>query len=95
MPDKKDYASGTWVRERRFDNGGSVLKVSIKWDRFSEWAATRLDDQGFLRLQITDRKEPDERGYTHTVSRDTWTPTGTTRPTPARTTTPLPGHEIF
>lgn len=72
--EQKNYAKGVFPREKIFKSGGSLLSVSIKTDDFCAWLRGITDDQGWARVNISPRREPSEKGITHTVYEDTWRP---------------------
>ena len=73
--EQKNYAAGMWVREKTFQNGNSILNCSGETEKFVEWLRSITDDQGKFRIGISKRREPSDKGLTHTVWQDTWKPT--------------------
>lgn len=67
-------------KERYFDNGGSVINVIIDLDTL--WLAAKNGDGVFIsntnkkkiRLNVTERRQPDQYGNTHSISVDMWRP---------------------
>jgi hypothetical protein len=70
----KQYVNGMIIKEKTFDNGGNQLKLSIKTEDFVT-QLKELDDNGWVNLIVTRRKEPSDTGITHYSYVDTWKPT--------------------
>tara|TARA_R110000787_G_scaffold66560_3_gene149386 strand:- start:938 stop:1222 length:285 start_codon:yes stop_codon:yes gene_type:complete len=73
MPENKNYLNGAVIKEHAFDNGGTVLKVWIKVDEFSEQLKS-IEKNGSANIVIQKRKEPSEKGVTHYIVEDTYKP---------------------
>jgi hypothetical protein len=71
---EKQYVNGMIIKEKTFDNGGAQLKISIKVEDFAK-QLKELDDNGWVNLIVTRRKEPSDTGITHYSYVDTWKPT--------------------
>jgi transposase len=70
----KQYVNGMIIKEKTFDNGGTQLKVSLKVEELRD-QLKELDDDGWVNLIITRRKEPSDAGVTHYAYVDPWKPT--------------------
>ena len=68
----KTYINKCWIREKKFDNGGSVLNCGFYVDELKEHA----DENGWVNMTIAERREPSEKGYTHYAYKDDWKPKG-------------------
>ena len=66
MADKKFVGSG---REKKFDDGGSVINISIKKADLDSCA---LSEKGYYALTVGQRKETDQYGNTHYVYENTY-----------------------
>ena len=73
MQGKKNYLNGAVIKEHAFDNGGTVLKVWVKVDEFSEQLKS-IEKNGSANIIIQKRKEPSEKGVTHYIVEDTYKP---------------------
>ena len=71
---EKQYVNGMIIKEKTFDNGGSQLKVSVKVEELTK-QLKKLDDDGWVNLIVTRRKEPSDAGVTHYAYVDPWKPT--------------------
>lgn len=71
---EKQYVNGMIIKEKVFDNGGAQLKVSIKTEDFVK-QVKELDDNGWVNLIVTRRKEASDTGVTHYAYVDPWKPT--------------------
>jgi hypothetical protein len=70
---EKKYVNGIIIKEKTFDNGGTQLKISLKTDEVTA-QLKELNDNGWVNLIISRRKEPSETGITHYSYVDTWKP---------------------
>ena len=66
----KTYINKCWIREKKFDSGGSVLNCGFYVDELKEHA----DDNGWVNIAISERRTPNEKGYTHYAYKDEWKP---------------------
>ena len=71
---EKKYVNGLIIKERTFDNGGTQLKASIAVKDLVE-QLKQEDDNGWVNIVITRRKEPSDKGVTHYAYIDPWKPT--------------------
>jgi hypothetical protein len=68
----------SFCKEKEFDNGGSVIKVSINKDDFNELEET---DKGYVNLVVAKRKEVGQFGDTHYIYFDSFKPKAKTSST--------------
>jgi len=71
--EEKKYVNGVVIKEKQFDNGGSILKMSVKVDDFINELKS-ISDNGWANLIINKRKEASDKGITHYVVVDSWKP---------------------
>lgn len=84
----KNFVNGMWVKERKFDNGGSIIKLDCVADKLIEWLKANKNERGYVNIVLSAKREPDEKS-THTAYLDTWKPTiqaGQTTQTPIKKT---------
>lgn len=62
------YIDKCYIREKKFDNGGRVLNCAFGVDELQKLA----DENGWVNLTISKRKEPSENGKTHYAKLDTY-----------------------
>jgi hypothetical protein len=62
------------IVKKEFQSGGSVLKFSFHYDKFVEAVRQHVNVNGYVNLQITQRKTVGQFGDTHCLSVDTWEP---------------------
>lgn len=74
----KIYCNGFFVREKVFDSGRAVMNVAVNVADFIEFA-DKHGSEGYVRIVIEKRREPSDKGITHSVRLDTWKPTGQPR----------------
>lgn len=66
----KIYINMCWLREKVFDDGGSVINCAFNVEELQKHA----DENGWVNMVIKKRREPNEKGYTHYAEKDTWKP---------------------
>lgn len=75
MSDKMYIGNG---KERKFDNGGSVISVSLEIDNlqqiYDSYGYITKTGKRCIRLKVGQRREVGKFGETHTVEVDTWKP---------------------
>ena len=69
MADKK-YINMCWFREKKFDNGGSVINCGFKIEELQKHA----DENGWVNMVIAERKTVSDKGYTHYAYEDEFKP---------------------
>jgi hypothetical protein len=90
MSDKK-YIKGVYLKEKTFNNGGSLISVSIKVDDFIEAIKAVEQNKGYINLNIEKMRETNERGNTHYVCENTWKPANVVSTT---VNTPVPAEIV-
>ena len=68
---EKKYVNGMIFKEKTFDNGGTLLRLSVKVSDFIEELRT-MQDNGWANIIIARRKEPSDTGITHYAYQDEW-----------------------
>lgn len=90
MAEPKQYINGVFITEKTFQDGGSILKMSIpadKIDALAEQLKLAATD-GWTRLVITRLREPKlsktsgKVTSTHSLSVDQWQPGQPAKPQP-------------
>jgi hypothetical protein len=76
MADEKIYIGSG--KERKFDNGGSVINCSICLDDLKKYheqfGSTSEKGRHFLNIKIVQKKQIDQYGKSHSVEVDTYKP---------------------
>lgn len=67
---KKTYLK-SFCKEKEFDNGGSIIKISISKADFNELETT---EKGYVNLVVAKRKEVGQFGDTHYIYLDDFKP---------------------
>jgi len=68
MDKEKIFMNGIFVREKTFDNGGSILNVDIvNVNEFAKQLQQHAKGDGKITLEIKSRREKAENGLTHYV----------------------------
>ena len=73
----KNYINGIVLKEHKFADGGSLLKVSIKVDEFVQNLKSCDNDRDFpewVNTIIARRKTPSDKGITHYMYEDEFKP---------------------
>jgi len=85
--------------EKKFDNGGEILKVSLDFQAllngFAEWGYLTKDGKKKMTLKISRRREVGKYGETHTVEIDTFKPTKQVEQAPIQVQTQKPEQPEF
>mgnify|MGYP003643097797 FL=1 len=76
MSEEKIFINGVFLREREFDNGGSIIKVEIpNVSEFAEQLKNLSNENGKITLDIKSRMNKGENGLTHYMQLNTFIPT--------------------
>ena len=68
MNKEKIFMNGIFVREKTFNNGGSILNVDIvNVNEFAKLLQQHAKSDGKITLEIKSRREKAENGLTHYV----------------------------
>ena len=68
----KVYLNGIIIKEKVFDDGGSILKVSIIADDFKEEIDKHKNADGWLNVEIKKRREVSNTGVIHYTQLNTY-----------------------
>lgn len=71
---EKTYVNGIFLKEKTFNNGGSILNASINYVKFMEELQKHVNDKGYVNIQFCKRKSTDDKGNTHYAVLNTYTP---------------------
>lgn len=74
--EEKNYAPSAWFREKKFQNGNSIISLQGKTEDLIKWLRDITNEQGLFRATIGKRHKPSDKGLTHCMWQDTWKPTG-------------------
>lgn len=75
--EQKQFINGLWVQEKSFDNGNTILKLSILPEKFIESIkSVKVNEKGYIKLIISKKKSLGENGDSHYCYVDTWQPSG-------------------
>jgi hypothetical protein len=69
----KNYLNSIFIKEQTFNDGGSILKLSIRTAELIE-ELQKLDQNGWVNLDLKKRREPSAKGHTHYVEVSTFKP---------------------
>jgi len=67
MSEEKKYIDKCSIKQKDFENGGSVLNCAFGIDELKEIAV-----DGWVNITICERREPSENGKTHYAKVDTY-----------------------
>ena len=71
----KIFINGVFLREKEFDNGGSIIKVEIpNVLQFAEQLKSLANEQGKIRLDIKKRMNKGDNGLSHYMQLNTFVP---------------------
>lgn len=86
MPEQKTYCNAVYAKQVKFNNGNSIMKLSISVKKMIEFLNAHANEKGYVNLGVSERREVNEHGDTHCVWLDTWKPTPRGDGAPAKTT---------
>ena len=70
MASPKTYIDKCAIKEHKFDDGGSVLNCAFGVDELKAHA----DENGWVIITISQRREPSDKGNTHYAYKDDYEP---------------------
>jgi hypothetical protein len=76
MSEPKIYVPKASAKETVFPDGGKLLKIGFHAASLSEFVKNHANEKGYVNFVITRRREVGQFGETHSVTLDTWKPTG-------------------
>ena len=74
MSEQKQYVPKLSAKEVQFKNGGSILKVGLHVESMIAFLQAHRNEQGYVNIGISRRREVGSHGDTHCVWLDTWKP---------------------
>jgi hypothetical protein len=88
MADKKQYVPKSSAKEKIFNDGGSIIKLSFDARELADFVQHNQNSSGWITLVVSKRREPSEKGATHSIYLDTWQPNRNGAAPPATATRP-------
>lgn len=73
-------SSSVKARETSF---GQVIKIGANVEKLIAFLQENVNDRGFINLEIVPRREPSDKGETHSLKLDNWKPTQQAEGSPA------------
>lgn len=67
---KKNYLKGG-AKEKKFDNGSSIINIDFL---LSELQALPINERGYVKVTVSQLREPDKFGNTHSVYENDFKP---------------------
>ena len=61
-------------KEKTFDNGGSIISISVALEDYPKEFLTEYNGKRYLRLDVCKKREVDQYGKSHYVAVNTWKP---------------------
>lgn len=74
--EKEDYVNSLIIKTHTFENGGIILKVSAELEKLKA-ELDAMAKNGWININIIERKAPSEKGITHYAKIDRWEPDST------------------
>ena len=62
------------AKEKKFSNGGSVIRLSFKDTDIAAFVREHKNEKGYVNLIVAERREVGQYGDTHSVYLDTYQP---------------------
>ena len=72
--EKKTYVPMSSAKQITFKDGGSLLRLGFKADELIAFVQMHQNERGWINFTVTERRQPGERGDTHSVALDTYQP---------------------
>ena len=72
MAQDKTFINGIFIKEQKFSNGGSILKMSVIADKLIEELSKYKNASGYVNIDICQKREPDQKGNTHYAVLNEW-----------------------
>lgn len=69
-PFEKKYINGVFIKSSNYGIKAAFTKAAL------EEMLALLDEKGYTRVELKERREADKNGNTHYLQVDTWKPTG-------------------
>lgn len=83
MADETVYINKCSIKEKKFDNGGSVLNIAVHVDELN----THKNEDGWINITVCKRREVSDKGHTHYAKLNTYVPKADTTETTETTET--------
>ena len=73
-PTKKatNFAAGVFIKEIKFDNGSSVMKINFNARQFCNWMKEHVNTDGYVQTDVWSNKEGSK--FTHSMSHNDYNP---------------------
>ncbi len=59
----KIFTKGLWVEKKTFDNGGEIIKLSIKVEDFCNFIEEHMNEKGYVNIDLKAKKEDKSKYY--------------------------------
>ena len=63
--EEKTFINGLFIREKQFDNGGSIIKLDVNVESLTKQLNELKNEKGFVSIDIKQRQTKSENGLTH------------------------------
>lgn len=70
----KIYVPKSSAKEKKFDNGGSIIKLGFKADELVAFINQHKNSRGYINFSVGQRRTPSQYGDTHSVALDQFEP---------------------
>lgn len=70
----KTFINGLFIREKQFDNGGTIIKIDINVDALHDQLKTLKNEKGYVSIELKKRREKAENGISHYAELNTFVP---------------------
>tara|TARA_R100000963_G_scaffold32820_1_gene24768 strand:- start:113 stop:394 length:282 start_codon:yes stop_codon:yes gene_type:complete len=72
--DEKTFINGLFIRQKDFDNGGSIIKMDVDVNKLTEQLKTLVNEKGFVSIDIKQRMTKSDNGLTHYAEQNKFIP---------------------
>lgn len=71
---EKTYINGLFIKKKRFENGGSVINISINSTTVIEELLKHKNEKGYVNITLQDMREANKNGSNMYAILNTYTP---------------------
>jgi len=72
--DEKTFINGLFIRQKQFDNGGSIIKIDIDVNALTKQLEQLRNAKGFVSIDLKERRQKADNGLTHYAELNTFIP---------------------
>tara|TARA_B100000519_G_C13996723_1_gene321929 strand:- start:137 stop:430 length:294 start_codon:yes stop_codon:yes gene_type:complete len=74
MTENKTFINGLFIREKTFDNGGSIIKIDVDVYKLTQQLEQLKNEKGYVSIDLKKRQQKSDNGLTHYAEQNTFIP---------------------